>query len=426
MSENNFNGAMSTRPMDQDAIKELADTLRRVEQEGRVSKADVLPYIDNFPPHVSIDDFDEESTPRGYAIATESMAAFLKIGLALAVIGAIGYVVYNLITSRKKCEKISTEEGWRAYLFKEINEARGVITNSPCWLNSGMVGANGFNLSNAIDQALTNDPNLALAMETEGKRLFSRSFYGQLPSFSEKSGIVQYGDVLAQGAAINSVHQILKGAAERIQSGNASDVIAELEKALALSPVDRFINAVTSSLGSVLPRMSPKPGQSNGQYLLELAEALEGYYEGVEQSSTSMVTELRTNLVTLGGGLPAFPVSLTETNLGSLSEACKKAGDQCEKLKNEARGYKLNEEVEKASSSVIEEINAITKAGTRLIDLAAAETTSSLRHARWVANVHVQILKMGEEILRHNNEGNKASKLESQRKELERAIKKSS
>lgn len=426
MSENNFNGAMSTRAMDQDAITELADTLRRVEQEGRVSKADVLPYIDQFPPHISIDDFDEEATPRNYTVATESMAAFLKIGLAMAVIGAIGYVVFNLITSRKKCEKISTEDGWRAYLFKEINEARGVIMNSPCWLDSGMVGANGLNLSNAIDTALNNDPNLSLALETEGKRLFCRSFYGSLPSFAEKSGIVQYGDMLAQGASINSIHQILKGAAERIQMGNAGDVIAELEKALTLSPTDRFINSITTSLGGILPRMAPKTGQSNGNYLLELAEALENYYEGVEQSSTSVVTELRTNLVTLGSGLPAFPVSLTETNLGTLSDACKKSGEQCEKLKNEARGFKLNEEVEKAASSVIEEVNAVTKAGTRLIDLAAAETTSALRHARWVANVHIQILKMGEEILRHNNEGNKASKLDSQRKELERAIKKSS
>jgi len=422
----NFNGALSSRPMDQDAITELADTLRRVEQEGRVSKADVLPYIDHFPAHISIDDFDDEATPRNYTVATESMAAFLKIGLAMAVIGAIGYVVYNLVFSRKKCEKISTEEGWRAYLFKEVNEARGVIMNSPCWLNTGMVGGNGLTLSNAIENALNNDPNLSLALETEGKRLFSRSFYGDLPSFSEKSGIVQYGDVLAQGAAINSVHEILKGAAERIQNGNASEVIAELNKALALSPTDRLINALTSNLGGVLPRLGQKLGQSNGNYLLELAEALEGYYEGVEQSSTSVVTELRTNLITLGNGRPAFPVSLTETNLSTLSEACKKAGDQCEKLKGDARNFKLNEEVEKAASPVIEELNSVTKAGGRLIDLAAAETTSSLRHARWIANVHVQILKMAEEILRHNSEGSKASKLESQRKDLERAIKKSS
>lgn len=422
--DNEYTVAPGTNEPPRDVVTELADTLRRVNAEGLVSRKDVEPYIDQFPPHVGLDDFDEEPSTRNLEMATESMAAFLKLGLAVAVIGAIGFVAYHLITSRNKCKKVSTEDGWRSFLFKEVNKARGMIINSPVWLNQGMVGADGLNIQNAIEKMLNDDPSVALQLEGEGKRLFSRQFYGDIPYFGQKSGISAFGDVLAQTRAIETIRKELKDAGDRIQHGQASEVIAAIVAVRDIAPVNRLVDAITGAFGSQLPRVTRKPGQTDGNFLLEVTELLEGYYGAIEDSSVSNIEAIRRNLLTLGSGFAAYPAGNNDVDLTQTEEACKKAGAECDKLKAEARSYKLSTEVETVAGEAIDELSTITKAGSRLIDLAGLEVTSAFRHAKWVANVHIEILKLAENILRHNSEGQKAGGLEQQRRELERAVKK--
>lgn len=422
-------GIASLKPLglSNDTTAELASTISRINATGMVCRADVAPYIDQFPLTVGLEDFDEEPTGRNVQIATESMAAFLKIGLAIAVVGALGYVVFNLIASRRKCEKIKTEDAHRAYLFSLVNDARGLISTSPAWLNQGMVGADGLNLKNAIARHLQDGPGVNLALEKEGLRLFCRTHYGSVPAFTSRACLDQYAEILSQTKALSGVRSILSNAGQNIQSGRAAEVIGSLKALESKYSVFRFSDALTVVFGNILPKVSQSNSEPDGIVLLKIVDALESYYETTEESSTSVSSFIEKNVVELGTGYPAFPVSYSEVS-GDIQRsitAVKDASSECEKLKAESKNYRLSTEVEQQAGETIENINNITKAASRLFDIAALEVNSAFLHAKWMAQVHVKILDLAEDILKQNNESPQASKMAAAKKELEKAIKKS-
>lgn len=422
--------ALTNDPTKDISMDKLAELITRTEASGRISRSEVEPFIDILPPTVSLEDFDEEPSSRGQAMALEGFASFLKVGLAVAVIGAIGFVIWHLISSRKKGEKLNEDAIIYQNLYNALTTQERFVQASP-FNGAGMVGNDsgfeGLNLANALSSIMGTNGAMRTDLETQGSRHIAFCLYGEDPSIL--TAISQHLDAekASQKAAIEKLGKVLKEATSKITSGRQKDVEKELIDIRTMVERMSIGGQLQAAWGNRIPKVTAAPGEHGSSYALQVVQAIEEYFVSRESASRNYAEDILKDIVSFTSlariGNCKLDPSTSRPALEAIVKACKDANSACEKMKKDAESAHLTAEVQAEFEETIRVIQNNTKVTEKLLDMASVEATSLQKYLQFLSRVAKQTSEFGEAIAKANNESTLAKELGRHADSVKKAVK---
>lgn len=411
-------------------VEKLSALIDKTEATGLVSREDVEPYINSFPPTVALEDFDEQPSKRGYDMALEGFASFLKVGLAVAVVGAIGFLVWHLISSRKKGDKLNGDAIQYQALFNALIEQENFIAVSA--LNgTGMVskesGFEGQNLSNYLSTILGSSGVLRSELEVQGSRHIAYCMYNGDPSVLRMFSEHVEPEKASQKTAIDRLGVCLKGSTSKISGGKQNEVIAELKSIRDLVERLSLGGVLQSTFASRIPSVVAAPGEHGSTYALSVVDAIETFFEGRETSSRTMTDELFYDITQFKGAAriraQKLEPSVSRFSFEAITKACTEANKACEKMRKDAETTELSTLVESEFEETLRTIQNNVKVTEKLLDLAVIEATSLHRYMLFLSKVAKHTQEFGTGIAKEAGEGSIVKELGKRSEDIKKALK---
>lgn len=384
-----INGPLSDRPEAGFDVKKLSEMARKVQLRGTVCREDVEPYIEGFPPTVSLDDFDEEPSTRNYDMAVESFAGFLKVGLAVAVIGAVGYLIWYLIAARKKGEKLGDDSVAYQNLLNALSDMerfnRSGEASTHVLKESPYVG---MNLANALNKMMGD-----LTSQTDrlaGNHMLGCLYRGD-PCLSVSIDQFLTPEKASQKPAIDKLTALLPTVAGKIAAGGQADLLKEIDAISKLVGDLSYGGALQSIFGRKIKPISHSNNDHPSELGPKVIKEIEVFFEsraddtrGFSQDITIDVVELKAADKIRG---TAFEPGATRVAIQAVSTACKEAGVSCEKLKKIAGEAQLNTEVEEKIEEVIRLIRNNVSTTEKVMDLISIEQASLQSYLKYLLDI---------------------------------------
>lgn len=385
-----MNAALSTNPSQHFDVKKLSELVSKVQLNGVVSRSDVEPYIEEFPPTVSLDDFDEEPSNRNVDMALESFASFLKLGLAVAVVGALGYLIWYLVNARKKGDKLSDESVAYQNLINALSDLerfnRVSEVNGPAIADGNYAG---LNLANALNK-LVSEGHQGVLDNMAGNHMLA-ILYRQDPCLSVAVSSFLTPEAASQGPALERLAKLVPTISTKLAANKQNEVLEELVQIKELVAKLSYGSALGAVFSKKIKAVSLGSGDHVSELGLKVVQEIEQYFEARETDTrgfNEFVTQDIANCVALDKVRgTAFEPGATRVIIQAISTACKNAGATCEKIKKEAGSIQLTAEVESEISETVRLIQNNLKVTEKVMDLIGIEQASLQAYIKFLLGV---------------------------------------
>lgn len=385
---------------------EIETVVDRINQTGTVCRGDVQPYIQHFPITIGLENFSEEPSTLGLDIATEAFATLFKVAVGVALVGALGGIVYFLTRSSSAAaatsssyEKIERQAQVVVDLEKAIDEAPS---------EAQLKGVKGTSLPREANPPLGESVTLSEAMV--GAHNFMRNtLTANVSLFAEEvvlnrikplsiSTLAQVREYLEASANLaKKIDAALKDVESAVRDNRIDAFVQEVRDLADIPQRTALLEAIRSNYDNILAPIGLGAIKND---VSEEATVLDSLTEQLGQTINDKVNgNLSPNGIdhfmnsVVAGKLSADVLVLkavaTEAGKGrvvNLASSAKETQVRFDKLKRDNSQIKMPAEVSDAFTGLLDSILLDVKSINRLVDVYSLEVNSMLEFAHVAAS----------------------------------------